>query len=126
MRQIARERNADLRDFYLYTISPFPSWQLVYVDESGCDKRIGCRKTGWSPRGVRPVQIAEFHRDSRFQILPPYTQDGILHSRVYQGSTDTELFEDYLEELLPRCGRWPEPYSVLIMDNASFHYVVTI
>jgi hypothetical protein len=46
MRQIARERNADLRDFYQHTISPYPSWQHVYVDESGCDKRIGCRKTG--------------------------------------------------------------------------------
>ncbi len=122
MRQIARERNPDLRDFYLHTISPFPSWQLVYVDESGCDKRIGCRKSGWSPRGVAPVQVTEFHREYRYQILPAYTQEGILLSRVYQGSTDHELFEDFIEQLLHHCGRWPEPRSVLIIDKASFHH----
>lgn len=41
MRQIARERNADLQDFYLHNISPFRSYHLVYLDESGCDRRIG-------------------------------------------------------------------------------------
>jgi len=40
---------------------------------------------------------------------------------VYEGSTDTEIFENFIEELLPYCGRWPAPKSVLIMDNASFH-----
>jgi len=40
---------------------------------------------------------------------------------VYEGSTDTTIFEDFIETLLPYCGKWPEPRSVLIMDNASFH-----
>jgi len=87
-RSVAKERNADLRDYYLHDLSAFQSWQLVYVDESGCDKRIGFRRTGWSPLGVAPTQIARFHRDQRWQILPAYAQDGILLSRVYQGSTD--------------------------------------
>ncbi|KAJ5471818.1 hypothetical protein N7539_008761 [Penicillium diatomitis] len=50
-RQQARERNADLREWYLYNLSDFQSYQLVYVDESGCDKRVGFRRTGWSPLG---------------------------------------------------------------------------
>ena len=29
--------------------------------------------------------------------LPAYTQEGILLSRVYRGSTDLELFENFLE-----------------------------
>ena len=32
------------------------------------------------------------------------------------------MFEDFIEQLLPICGRWPERHSVLIMDNASFHH----
>lgn len=32
------------------------------------------------------------------------------------------MFEDFIEQLLHHCGRWPEPKSVLIMDNASFHH----
>ena len=121
-RQIAREQNADLRDFYLYNLTQFQSYHLVFIDESGCDKRIGFRRTGWSPYGAAPVQVAKFHRDRRYQILPAYTQDGILLSRVFQGSTDSAVFEDYIEQLLPHCGRWPEPKSVLVMDNASFHH----
>lgn len=121
-RQKAREQNPDLRDFYFHKLSEFRSYQLVYVDESGCDKRIGFRRTGWSPLGVAPVQVAKCHRGQRYQILPAYTQDGILLSRVLIGSTDAIIFEDFIEHLLQHCGRWPEPRSVLIMDNASFHH----
>ena len=42
-------------------------------------------------------------------------------STFFQGSTDSDVFEDFIEQLLPHCGRWPEPESVLVMDNASFH-----
>ncbi len=33
------------------------------------------------------------------------TQDGILFARIFQGSTDSEAFEDFIEHLLPSCGR---------------------
>jgi transposase len=72
-------------------------------------------------RGVTPVQVDKFHRGERYQILPAYSQDGIVLSRIYRGSTDSALFEDFIAELLQHCGRFPEPNSVLIMDNASFH-----
>lgn len=58
VRRIARGRNTELRDFYLHTISSFRSYYLVYVDESGCDKRAGFRRTGWSLLGVTPMQIS--------------------------------------------------------------------
>lgn len=32
------------------------------------------------------------------------------------------MFKDFIEQLLHHCSRWPEPKSVLIMDNASFHH----
>lgn len=121
--QKAKERNADLRDTYAYYLSGFRSDHLVYVDESGGDKRIlGFRRTGWLPLGVAPVQVSKFHRSQRYQILPAYAQDGIILSRVFQGSTNTVIFEDFIQQLLEHCGKWPEPKSVLMMDNASFHH----
>nr|XP_001390211.2 transposase [Aspergillus niger CBS 513.88] len=120
-RQQARELNADLRDDYMHLISEFQSFHLVYVDESGCDKRTGFRRSGWSPSGTTPVQVSRFHRDQRYQILPAYVQDGAILARVFRGSTDASFFEDFIEELLQHCGKWPEPKSVLVMDNASFH-----
>lgn len=121
-RRIAGERHADLRDCYFHSLSEFRSYHLIYVDESGCDKRVGFRRTAWSPVGVTPVQISRFHRGQRYQILPAYAQDGVMLARVFQGSTNASIFEDFVEQLLHHCGRWPEPKSVLIMDNASFHH----
>jgi transposase len=43
-------------------------------------------------------------------------------AKVFQGTTNSALFEEFIEQLLPLCRRWPEPRSVLIMDNASIHY----
>jgi hypothetical protein len=118
---IAQERNLDLRDEYMYDVSSFRPNQLVFLDETRVDRSIGIHGKGWAPRGKRPCQVKRFHRGQRFQILPAYTQDGVIHFRVYEGSTDTEIFANFIEELLPYCGRWPAPKSVLIMDNASFH-----
>jgi hypothetical protein len=67
-RRVATEQNADLRDFYQYNLSAFRSYHLVYIDESGCDRRVGFRRTGWAPLGVTPVQVARLHRDQRYQI----------------------------------------------------------
>jgi transposase len=119
---IAQERNPDLRDDFIHDVSLFRSDQLVFVDESGAHRGIGVQRKGWAPRGKRPRQVKRFHRGRRFQILPAYTQDGVIHFMVYEGSTDTEMFEAFIETLLPYCGKWPEPRSVLIMDNASFHH----
>src|SRR4051812_20172043 len=59
-RQKARELNADLRDDYCYLIAEFCLYHLVYVDDSGCNKWIGFRRTGWS-LGIAPVQVSKFH-----------------------------------------------------------------
>ena len=120
-RRVARERDAELRDACLYELSEYKSFQLVFVDESGCDTLAGVRRTGWAPRGMPAVQTANFHREQRHQILPAYTQNGMIYTEIFQGPTDGDVFENFIRNLLPLCGRWPEPNSVLVMDNASFH-----
>jgi transposase len=49
-------------------------------------------------------------------------QEGVLHFRVYKRSTDKEIFKAFIKELLLYCGKWPEPRSVLVMDNALFYH----
>ena len=71
---------------------------------------------------MAPVQISHFHRDNRYQILPAYAQDGIALSCVFRDPTDAVVFEDFVDQLLQHCGRWSEPRSVLVMDNASFYH----
>ncbi|KAK1839987.1 TPR domain-containing protein [Colletotrichum chrysophilum] len=59
----------------------------------------------------------------RVQVLPAYTINGVIYCEVYEENTYVELFECFLERLLPYCGRYPEPRSVIFMDNASFHFI---
>jgi len=43
------------------------------------------------------MQVSRFHRDQRYQILPAYSQDGIILSRIFKGTTDAAAFEDFIE-----------------------------
>ncbi|KAK6850546.1 hypothetical protein PG995_009110 [Apiospora arundinis] len=93
-RRVAEERNAELRDFYNYALSEFHSYHLVYIDESGCDKRAGFRRTGWSPQGVAPVQTARFHRGRTGNLDPRATAQGLnlqLDSNLEPSETRTSV-----------------------------------
>jgi transposase len=59
-REIAEQRNKDLRDGYRYNLasSSVQSWQVLFINESGCDERGRFRRTGWAPRGKTPVRRA--------------------------------------------------------------------
>jgi transposase len=94
----------------------------VFIDESGFDRPGLYRKKGWAPKGITPVQKARFERGPRVQLIAAYTQRGIKLCRFFSGSMDRPLFEDFIEQLLCHCSRWPEPETVLIMDNGGFHY----
>ena len=128
-RQRAKEQNPRLRDFYQHKLSEFRSYHLVFVDESGCDKRVGNRWTGWSPLGVTPMQVSKFHRGQRYQILPAYTQDGILLSL----SLKVQRMRCCSNPLLSSCsstaggGRsqslcllWITPPSIIRSESSSF------
>lgn len=54
-------------------------------------------------------------------MLPAYAQDRSILS-CFPQFKDATVFEDSIAQLLRHCGRWPEPKSVLVMDNASFHH----
>lgn len=120
---VAKEQNQDLRDDYIERRSHYEPEQMMFIDESGSDRGLAILERGYAPKGVTPVQFKRFHRGKRVQMLPAYTLDGVIYCEVYHENTDTELFQGFLERLLPFCGRYPEPKSVVFMDNASFHVI---
>jgi hypothetical protein len=75
---IAKERSPDLRDDYLERRSHYKPEQMIFIDESGCDRGIAILDRGYAPKGVTPVQVKRFHRGKRIQILPAYTVDGVI------------------------------------------------
>ncbi|KAM0665688.1 hypothetical protein ACQRIU_005949 [Beauveria bassiana] len=123
MRRIAQQRDEDLRDYYLYTLAKLQieSFHIVYFDESGCDTQVCHRRSGRAPKGKTPIKYNKLKRGRRWQILPAFTQNGVLMYRVYQGPTDKFLIEDFMSELLHFCEPFPGRNSVIIRDNASVH-----
>lgn len=84
------------------------------------DVRVGLLG-GRHPRRLRSSIVASGTKC--FRRIP---KDGVLYSQLFQGHTDGEAFEHFIEALLPHCGRFPEPKSVLVMDNASIHHTAKI
>ena len=97
----------------------------MFVDKSGADLKTGVRKTGWAPSGVALVLYTPYNQgEMRLNILPVYTVDGVLVASVYEGSINGEGFKFWVANtLLLWCNRFPTERSVVVMDNASFHYL---
>lgn len=57
----------------------------------------------------------------RYSVLPALSFSGVLHVAVIEGSVDTDIYEEFIEELLDMMEPYPGPNSVLVMDNAQIH-----
>lgn len=110
-----------LRDDHLQERMQYRADQIVAVDESAANERTKDRKYGWSRRGL-PCRVRQAGRRSRrWSMLPAMTIDGYLIIDVYKGSYNARRFGDFITRLLPHMGRYPEPRSVILLDNASSH-----
>lgn len=123
LKKEAMERSQLIRNDYMLRISEYSANQLVFLDESAANEHTPYRKFGWSAYGISPKTIRPVKRSERWSILPAYSLNGVLATHIHQGGITAARFEWFLEnEVLPRCGQYPAPNSVLIMDNASIHH----
>ena len=67
----AVEQNQVLVDEYLQRITRYSAEQLVFVDESACDRRTYIRNRGWAFAGERVTAKRPFSRGKRWVILRP-------------------------------------------------------
>lgn len=47
--------------------------------------------------------------------------DGIIHAKIVEGSFTAGRFYDFMDGLLDHMQPFPQPNSVVIMDNARIH-----
>lgn len=119
--RVALERSVRKRADYIARIGHYNSEQLVFVDESACDRRTTYRGHAWAIKGRRAVRKAFFTRGKRYSILPALSLDGILHVSIIEGSFTTSRFADFIEGLLDNMNPFPGPNSVVVMDNCRIH-----
>lgn len=118
----AREQNEVARLIYQMKIgTTYRARQLVFVDESACDRRTARRKYGWARIGDRARRRDFFIRGKRYSMLPALSLDGIIALEIVEGSIDGDRFSHFIDILLNNMNPWPAPNSVIVMDNASIH-----
>ena len=99
---------------------------LIFLDESGADRRDTIRAKGYSLRG-KPAKKQRFlMRGEHISALCIMSVEGILTCRIVRGSIDGDRFVEFIENslmpiVMPFNGI--NPRSVIIMDNCAIHHI---
>ncbi|MDJ0553926.1 MAG: IS630 family transposase [Microcoleaceae cyanobacterium MO_207.B10] len=90
---------------------------LVFVDESGVNLGM-TRVYGRGKVGERVVSNAPRNKGKNTSVLGALSLDGLIASMTVIGSTNKNVFETYIEQILvPQL--WPG--AIVLMDNLSVH-----
>ena len=126
MQLIARQRDDELRKQFTIDVSLYKSDMIVFIDESGCDRRNALRRYGYGVRGIPPKSCQLLVRGERLSAIAAMTTEGIGALRIKRGTVDGETFLDFIErDLLPMLMPFNgiNRNSVVILDNCSVHHV---
>lgn len=111
------ERNETLRSEFREIVDNLQISTLYYIDECGIDEFL-YREYAYSLRGV-PIEVKiSGKKFKRTNIVAAKCCDKIVAPMIYDGTTDSVLFECWFVEALLKT---VPKHSVLIMYNATFH-----
>ena len=103
MKLVAKQRDEDLRSAYKLDVSIYSPSMLVFIDETGTDKRDYLRRYGYSLRGKTPSSFKMLVRGERISVIGIMTTNGILDFHVVHGTTDGAVFLEFIELCLLPC-----------------------
>ena len=126
IRYVALQRDNRLRSQFISDISIYSQDMLIFLDESGSDKRDSLRKYGYSLRGKPPRCQKFLVRGERVSLLTFMSSSGVLDCQLVRGSVNGDIFYDFVEKLLLPClmpfdGK--NPHSIVVLDNCSIHHL---
>jgi len=121
--KVAQERCEVRRRDFLFKIGDETPDRLVFTDESAVNLLTAYRSKGRAQKGERAHKTTYFQRGDRYSVLPAMTMDGVLYLHVIRGSFSGESFLAYVAGLVKLMNPYPEPRSVLVMDNCAIHHV---
>ena len=126
MQLVALKRDQEIRSTFISDVSLYAHQFLIFIDETGCDRRNGLRKYGYGVRG-KPVRCQKLLvQGVRISVIAAMTVQGILDLKVVQGTVTGEIFVDFIEkQLLPYLMTFDghNPNNVVLLDNCSVHHV---
>ena len=110
-------------------MSMFDPEMIVWLDETGSDRRNSVRAYGYGIRGLTPVKHQLKVWGKRITAIGIMTMEGIEDVFIHEDSTNGEVFEYFVRTILlpllkPYNGQ--NKHSVVVMDNASIHHLETV
>src|SRR5258708_10119268 len=54
-------------------------------------------------------------------LLPALTMEGVIWLKIVKGSFDAAHFTDFINSLLTQMNDFPQPHSIVVMDNCHIH-----
>jgi len=121
----ALQRNEDLRSIFSAELAQYKTHTLVFVHETGTDRRDGNRKIGYSMQGHSIKAQKLFVRGKHISVLTAMSVQGILALHIVRGGVDADKYYDFLcrhlQIFMPFDG--DNEHSVVVLDNCSIHHV---
>ena len=90
MRVVAIQRSEELRARYFSEVALYDFSMLVFIDETGSNRKDAMRKFGYSFRGQRCVTKRLLARGERVSAIAALSSEGILDVKFAFGSVDGE------------------------------------
>ena len=74
-------------------ISAYDTEMIIWIDESGCDRRNSARKYGYSLKGLPARDHRIIARGKRYSAIPVLSMEGIHDVYLAEGSVDGVKFD---------------------------------
>lgn len=129
MQLIALQRDRELRAIFETEVSVYDCKTIVFIDETGCDRRDAVRRYGYGLRGKRVQCQKLLVRGERISTIAAMTTEGLLDVKIVRVSVTGDIFNDFVEkQLLPHLMAFngTNPNSIVIMDNCAVHHVDSV
>ena len=126
LRVYAIQRDDNLRAKFASDVSLYNLDMLIFLDETGTDRRDSLRAKGYSIRGKPAQKQKLLVRGEHVSAMCIMSFEGILSCRIARGGVDGDKFVEFVENsLMPNVMPFngTNPRSVVILDNCSIHHV---
>ena len=126
VQQIAIQCSETLRNEYMAEISMFDPDMLIWVDETGSNRRDSIRTYGYSCQGMRAVSHVLRVSGSRINAIGILSTEGIEDVYLTEETVNGEVFERFVRtSLMPilKPFNGTNSHSVVVLDNASIHHM---
>lgn len=105
----------------LEAIYSYPE-QLLFIDETSKDGRQAYRWYAWSRRNKKAVVKLPFKKGERRSILAALDHRGFVAWDTTPGTyTRNSFHRSFVAKIFPLLNPWPQPRSIVILDNAKIH-----